>query len=138
MVLVQTETKSQPAQRGRELQLASDEERVRRKKSQQAPHAKLQLASDELRVRHQKSQQAPPAATTFKCSHCGRDKLQALVYDILPLEEGAGKRCLECAAGTVTPASPCTATTGAAPVPADRRFSRSRSMATRDRRISQK
>ena len=25
-----------------------------------------------------------------------RLKLQALVYDILPLEEGAGKRCLEC------------------------------------------
>ena len=24
-------------------------------------------------------------------------KLQALVYDVLPLEEGAGKRCLECA-----------------------------------------
>ena len=24
-------------------------------------------------------------------------KLQALVYDILPLEEGAGKRCSECA-----------------------------------------
>ena len=23
-------------------------------------------------------------------------KLQALVYDILPLEEGAGKRCSEC------------------------------------------
>ena len=26
----------------------------------------------------------------------GRVKLQALVYDILPLEEGAGKRCSEC------------------------------------------
>jgi len=25
-----------------------------------------------------------------------RGKLQALVYDILPLEEGAGKRCSEC------------------------------------------
>ena len=25
-----------------------------------------------------------------------RDKLQALVYDILPLEEGARKRCSEC------------------------------------------
>ena len=27
----------------------------------------------------------------------GRCKLLALVYDILPLEEGAGKRCSECA-----------------------------------------
>ena len=27
-------------------------------------------------------------------------KLQALVYDILPLEEGAGKRCAECDAGS--------------------------------------
>ena len=26
----------------------------------------------------------------------GEGKLQALVYDILPLEEGAGKRCAEC------------------------------------------
>ena len=26
----------------------------------------------------------------------GHGKLQALVYDILPLEEGAGKRCSEC------------------------------------------
>ena len=25
-----------------------------------------------------------------------KDKLQALVYDILPLEESAGKRCSEC------------------------------------------
>ena len=29
----------------------------------------------------------------------GRVKLQALVYDILPLEEGAGKRCSECEGG---------------------------------------
>ena len=28
---------------------------------------------------------------------CVRVKLQALVYDILPLEEGPGKRCSECA-----------------------------------------
>ena len=26
----------------------------------------------------------------------GRNKLQTLVYDILPSEEGAGKRCSEC------------------------------------------
>ena len=31
----------------------------------------------------------------------GRYKLQALVYDILPSEEGAGKRCSECGAGVV-------------------------------------
>ena len=67
------------------LQLASDELRVRCKNSQQDPPAKLQLASDELRVRRKKSQRAPPADTTFKCSHCGRDKLQALIYDILPI-----------------------------------------------------
>ena len=31
----------------------------------------------------------------------GEGKLQALVYDILPLEEGAGKRCAECGEGGV-------------------------------------
>ena len=40
-------------------------------------------------------------------------------------------------AGTVTPASACTATTGAAPVPADRYFSRRWSTATRGRRMPQ-
>ena len=30
----------------------------------------------------------------------GEHKLQALVYDILPLEEGAGKRCSECGVST--------------------------------------
>ena len=30
-----------------------------------------------------------------------RSKLQAPVYDIFPLEEGAGKRCSECAAVAV-------------------------------------
>ena len=34
----------------------------------------------------------PVPVGTCKCS----PKLQALVYDILPLEEGAGKRCSEC------------------------------------------
>ena len=38
---------------------------------------------------------------------CG-DKLQALVYDILPLEEGAGKRCSECGAVNVEVLTPCT------------------------------
>ena len=30
-----------------------------------------------------------------------RSKLQAMVYDILPLEEDAGKRCSECVIGVV-------------------------------------
>ena len=34
---------------------------------------KLQLASDELRVSRKKSQQTSPVDTTFKCSRCGRD-----------------------------------------------------------------
>ena len=65
----------------------------------------LQLASDELRVRCKNSQQAPPANTSSKCST---------------------------AAGTVTPALACTATTGAAPVQTDCDFLRRRSMTTHD------
>ena len=33
-------------------------------------------------------------------------KLQALLYDILPLEEGAGKRCSECGSRAVRPNKP--------------------------------
>ena len=39
------------------------------------------------------TKQLSPPASTFLLS---LPKLQALVYDILPLEEGAGKRCSEC------------------------------------------
>ena len=42
-----------------------------------------------------------------------RTKLQALVYDILPLEEGAGKRCSEC----VAVPRHCTRTDGSAAEP---------------------
>ena len=48
-------------------------------------------AGDGLR----RSQSAPSQSPHSKLN--GVDKLQALVYDILPLEEGAGKRCSECA-----------------------------------------
>ena len=51
------------------------------------------LYRDPVRARLQRYT-AIPSVHTF--SDRAWSKLQALVYDILPLEEGAGKRCLEC------------------------------------------
>ena len=61
---------------GRKLDLAKDRSRWRQELNHNLRRGEkeLQLASDELSVRRKKSQQAPPTDTTFQCSHCGRDQ----------------------------------------------------------------